>query len=46
MPLATRFPRITSIRKKVANHKAVAAYYDSKQTKSKFDDLFIAARDL
>jgi len=41
-----KFPRITSIRKKMANHKAIAAYYDSKKTKNKFDDLYIAARDL
>lgn len=40
-----RFPRITSIIKQTANHKVVAAYYDSKQKKSKHDEMYIAARE-
>jgi len=43
---ADKFARIKSIRKNVGSNKTVAAYYDGKTTKNKFDTLYIAARDL
>ena len=42
---ADKFARIKSIRKNVGSNKAVVAYYDGKKA-SKFDKLYIAARDL
>ena len=41
-----RFARITSIRQKTASHERIKAYYDNKGEKNKYDDLYIAARDL
>ena len=41
-----KFPRITSIRKNIASHESIKAYYDRKGEKNKYDELYIAARDL
>ena len=41
-----RFARITSIRQKIASHELIKKYYDSKGEKNKYDDLYIAARNL
>ena len=43
---ANSFTRITSIRKKMASHASIKAYYDSKTAKNNYDDLYIKARDL
>merc|ERR1712025_772612 len=37
--------RINSIRKKISMHESIKAYYDNKQGKSRFGDMYIAARE-
>ena len=42
---ADGFARIKSICQKIASHESIKAYYDSKSEKSKYDDMYIAARE-
>ena len=42
---ADGFPRINSIRKNIASHESIKAYYDKKAEKSRYDDMYIQARE-
>jgi len=42
---ADRFTRINSIRRNIARHPSIQAYYDKKTEKSRFDHMYIAARE-
>ena len=42
---ADGFARINSIRQKIAAHEIIKKYYDSKSEKSKYDNLYIKARE-
>ena len=37
--------RINSIRRNMARHASIQVYYDSKSDKSRFDQMYIAARE-